>query len=99
MIATLGIELEKYSLENEIGRYDLTIIYQGRRKSDNSLVAIKVIAPHFTFDDFFVRRFKDITRQAIKLEHPTIVRTYEVGQEAETVYVVRDLIEARPLAE
>lgn len=99
MIATLGIELENYALEKELDRDDLTILYQAHRKSDTMPVAIKIVAPHFTFDDFFVRRFKDITRQAIKLEHPNIVRTYEVGQEGQTIYVVRDLIEARSLAE
>ena len=95
MIVTLETELQNYILEQEIGRDELTIIYQGRRKSDDGPVAIKVIAPQFTFDDFFVRRFKDITRQTIRLEHPNIVRTYEVNQEGEAIYVVRDMIEAR----
>jgi hypothetical protein len=99
MIVTLETELQNYILEQEIGRDELTIIYQGRRKSDDSPVAIKVIAPQFTFDDFFVRRFKDITRQTIRLEHPNIVRTYEVNQEGEAIYVVRDMIEARSLAD
>jgi hypothetical protein len=99
MIVTLETELQNYILEQEIGRDELTIIYQGRRKSDDGPVAIKVIAPQFTFDDFFVRRFKDITRQTIRLEHPNIVRTYEVNQEGEAIYVVRDMIEARSLAD
>ena len=98
MIATL-VQLQDYVLEQELGRDDLTITYQGRRKSDESPVSIKIIAPQFTFDDFFVRRFKDITRQTLRLEHSNIIHTYEVNQEGETIYVVRDLLEARSLAE
>jgi len=99
MTVTLETEFKDYTLEKEIGRGDLTIVYQARRKSDNRLVAIKVVAPQFTFDDIFIRRFKDITRQTTKLEHPNIVRTYEVNQEGDTLYVVREWLEARPLAQ
>ena len=32
-------------------------------------------------------------RQAIKLDHANIVRTYEADQDGETVYLVRELID------
>lgn len=96
---SIELELEGYTLEQELGRGDLTIVYQAHRKSDKALVAVKVVGPQFTFDDYFVRRFKDITRQTIKLEHPNIVRTYEAGQEGDKVYVVREMINGRSLAE
>lgn len=91
-------ELENYVLDEELGRGDLTIAYQGHRKADGKTVAIKVVAPQFMFDDYFVQRFKDITRQTLKLEHPNIVRTYEVDQEENTLYVVREFIDAQPLS-
>jgi serine/threonine protein kinase len=99
MTVTVGTEFENYILEKEIGRGDLTIVFQARRKSDNALVAIKVVAPQFTFDELFVRRFRDITRQAAKLEHPNIVRSYEVNYEGDVLYIVREFIEAPVLAE
>lgn len=91
-------ELENYVLDEELGRGDLTIAYQGHRKEDEKTVAIKVVAPQFLFDEFFVQRFKDITRQTLKLEHPNIVHTYEVDQEENTLYIVREFIDAQPLA-
>ncbi len=99
MTVTTGTEFENYILENQIGRGDLTTVYQAHRKSDNALVAIKIVAPQFMFDERFVRRFKDMARQATRLEHPNIVRTYEANQEGEALYVVREFIEARTLAE
>ncbi|MFC1974932.1 serine/threonine protein kinase [Chloroflexota bacterium] len=92
-------QFKNYILEEELGRGDLTVVYRARRKSDDAVVALKVVAPQFTFDEFFVRRFKDIAKQTTKLEHPNIVRTYEADQEGDVLYLVRELIEARPLAQ
>lgn len=99
MAVSTTIELKDYTLEHEIGRGDLTIVYRARRKSDAAIVAIKVVAPQFTFDDFFVRRFVEITRQTTRLEHPNIVQTYQANREGDTLYVVREMIEAQPLAQ
>ena len=97
-MVSVTTELENYVLDEELGRGDLTIAYQGHRKADGKTVAIKVVAPQFMFDEFFVQRFKDITRQTLKLDHPNIVRTHEVDQEENTLYIVREFIDAQPLA-
>ncbi len=99
MTLTVPFDLNDYSLEQELFQAELGLVYQGRRKTDDAIVAVKVIAPQFTFDDFFVRRFKDMTRQMTRLEHPNIVRTYEAGQDGDKLYVVQELIETRSLAD
>jgi serine/threonine-protein kinase len=99
MTVTADIQLAGYALEQELGRGDLTTTYLAQRKADGATVAVKIVGPQFTFDRLFVRRFKDITRQAGKLEHPNIVRTYEAIDENDRLGVVRELIEARLLAE
>ncbi len=98
MTVTPNTKLENYVIEKEIGRGDLTIVFQGYRKSDNAEVAIKTVAPQFMFDERFVRRIKEAAQHAIRLEHPNIVRTYEVNQEGDILYVVREYIEAQSLA-
>lgn len=98
MTVTTGSELENYTLEEEFGRGDLTIVYRARRKSDGEQVAIKVVAPQFMFDDHFVRRFLDMGKQAARLEHPNIVRTYEARLEGDTLFIAREMADARPLA-
>ncbi|MCL4303820.1 MAG: protein kinase [Anaerolineae bacterium] len=96
---TLEIQLQDYILEEEIGRGDLAIVYRARRRFDGAEVAVKMLAYQFTFDEFFGRRFKELAKQTAKLEHPNIVRTYEAKQQGSVLYVVRELIDARPLAE
>ncbi len=99
MTVTLEIQLQDYILEEEIGRGDLAIVYRARRRSDGAAVAVKMLAYQFTFDEFFGRRFKELAKQTARLEHPNIVRTYEAKQQGSVLYVVRELIDALPLAQ
>jgi serine/threonine protein kinase len=96
---TIDTQLKNYILEEELGRGDWTTVYRARRKSDGVVVAVKIVAPQFMFDELFVRRFQDIAKQTTKLEHPNIVRTYEASREEDILYIVRELIEARTLAQ
>jgi len=98
MPTEFGSKVETYDIEAELGRDDLTIIYNARRKSDGLLVVIRVVAPQFVFDTFFVRRFKDVVTQAMQLDHPNIVKVYEVGEKGDILYIARQHIEADTLA-
>jgi len=99
MTTATHTELTHYTLEKEIGRGDLSTTYRATRKSDGTKVAVKVIAPQFTFDRLFVIRFKEIMKQTIRLEHPNIVRTFEADEDGDVLFIAREIIEARPLAE
>lgn len=99
MFNVLETQLEDYILEEELGRDDVSIVYRGRRKSDEAAVAIKIVAPQFTFDEFFIRRFQELARQTTRLEHPNVVRTYEVKQENDLLYVVQELVTVRSLSQ
>jgi serine/threonine protein kinase len=92
-------QLTAYDVEEEIKRGDLTIIYRARRKDDGLPVAVKVVAPQFVADHYFVRRFLEAGKRATRLDHPNIARVHEAGQRGDVVYVVRDLIQAESLAE
>jgi serine/threonine protein kinase len=95
----IDIHLNDYILDAEIGRGDMAIVYKAIRRSDNTTLAVKVVPPQFTFDEHFVRRFLEMAKQAGRLEHPNIVRTFEAQKEGSILYIVRELVEARPLAD
>jgi serine/threonine protein kinase len=95
----LGSRLSGYDVEEEVGRGDLTIIYRAQRKDDGLPVTVKVIAPQFVSDDYYVRRFLEAGERATRLEHPNIAHVYEAGRREDVVYVIRDWIEDESLAE
>lgn len=90
--------VETYDVETELGRDDLTIVYSARRKSDGLLVIVRVVAPQFAFDTFFVRRFKDAMTRSMHLDHPNIVKIYEVAEKEDILYIAREHVEADSLA-
>ena len=99
MSENLNKNLETYEIEAELGKSDLTIDYLAHRISDNLPVVIKAVAPQFTFDSYFVLRFKDAVTRATELKHPNILGTYEVGERDDILYIVRELVEADTLAD
>jgi serine/threonine protein kinase len=97
MTETVDKSVQSYDIETELGRDDLTIAYSARRKSDGLPVLIRVVAPQFVFDTFFVRRFIDAVSRSMKLEHPNIVKVYEVAERDDIVYIAREWVEADSL--
>jgi len=99
MTDEINRNLEAYDIETEVGRDDLTIIYRATRKSDGKPVMLRVLAPQFTFDTYFVRRFLDAVERNKALDHPNIVPVLDAGKREDMVYFATEVIDAQPLAD
>ncbi|MGC9335537.1 MAG: protein kinase domain-containing protein, partial [Anaerolineae bacterium] len=62
-------------------------------------VALKVLAPHLSWQEEFVQRFLREARAAARLKHPNIVTIYDVGRASGWYYFAMDYVEGRTLAE
>ena len=99
MSAAVEISLEGYTLEKELSQNNWFIFYQGFRRSDNTPVLVKVATSLLAGDEFLSHRFRHLTRQAAQLEHPNIIRAYEVEQAHELLFAVQDFEQTPTLAE
>lgn len=90
-------ELDSYTIEDKLGTDELTLAYKGRRKSDNIPVLIRQIAPQFTFDTYFLRRFQDAAQRNTELSHPNILQTLDVGESNGYHYLVYEWLQAPTL--
>ncbi len=91
MAETIEIQLEHYLLLEELSQNSVVTVYRGQRKADQKPVVVKVVAPLFATDEFFVRRIKQASRQTAKLEHPHIIPSHEAEQAGDLLYLVEDL--------
>ena len=94
-----GQTLGKYHILEEIGRGGMGVVYKAHDTVLDRLVAIKVLAPHLTWDQEFVKRFLHEARSAARLEHAHVVTIYDVAQAQGHHVIAMKYLEGRSLAE
>src|SRR3954463_14234089 len=79
----LGEEFGKYRLVGAIssgGMAELFLGLQAGMEGFTKVCAIKRILPHMARSAEFINMFLDEARLAARLDHPNIVRIYELGE-------------------
>jgi len=80
MEANVRRELEReFRIEGVLGRGGMSIVYLGRERELNRLVAVKVLPLQLTMGPDAVDRFKREAKIAASLDHPHIVPIYRIG--------------------
>jgi serine/threonine protein kinase len=95
----IGRILGKYRILEEIGRGGMGVVYKAHDTVLDRLVAIKVLAPHLTWDQEFVQRFLHEARTAARLKHPNIVTIHDVAQVKGYQFIAMEHLEGHSLAE
>lgn len=93
----IGHQFGKYQIQEEIGRGMMGAVLKAYDTSLERHVAIKILAPHLTWEAEFVERFVREARTAARLRHPNIVTIYDVGQEMNWHYFVMEYLEGNTL--
>jgi predicted Ser/Thr protein kinase len=88
-----------YELLEEIGRGGMGVVYRARQRSLDRLVAVKMIQPRRLSQPQSVERFYREARAAANLQHPNIVRIYEVGEHEGQHYFSMDYVAGQSLAQ
>jgi serine/threonine-protein kinase len=87
-----------YTLEGEIGRGGMGVVYRARDESLKRRVAIKVLPPELAFQGDIRERFKREAQTAGGLLHPNIVPIYSVGEAAGIVYFVMGYVDGESIS-
>src|SRR5690242_15812782 len=86
----------EYSLERELGRGGMGVVYLAREVQLNRLVAIKVLP---SAEHELRERFVCEARMAASLSHPNIVPIHRVGEAGRFVYFAMAYVDGETLGE
>jgi serine/threonine-protein kinase len=89
----------QFSLERELGRGGMGIVYLAREVQLERPVAIKVLPPALGAREELRDRFMREARTAAQLSHPNIVPIFRVDQVAEFVFIVMAFIDGETLTQ
>ncbi len=89
---------EAYTIEGEIGRGGMGVVYRARDERLHRRVAVKVLPPELAFQREIRERFAREAQTAARLAHPHIVPIHDVGEGNGIVYFVMGLVEGESLA-
>jgi len=87
-----------YTLEGEIGRGGMGVVFLARDLALKRRVAIKVLPPELAFRQEIKQRFMREAQTAARLSHPHIVPIHAVGDEGGLVYFVMGFVDGESLA-
>ena len=80
----------KYQMGKEIGRGGFSVVYEATNKETGTVVAVKVIDKKKQDDEQLVLLQREISIMK-KLDHPNIVKLYDVYDEEKTISLVIEL--------
>ena len=95
--APIGIEvpptLPDFDILGELGRGGMGIVYKARWRSQNRIVALKVIRQDRLQHVEAVRRFRREAQAAARLNHPNIVQVFDSDHTGDTHYLVMEFVD------
>ena len=100
--------MDKYSGKKLDGRYEIheligtggrAMVYRAYDTLDDRTVAIKILKDEFSANDEFIRRFKNESKAIAVLNHPNIVKVYDVSFGDVIQYIVMEYIDGITLKE
>lgn len=97
---TAPSRIGQYEVKSRIGEGSTAVVYLGSRVDEGGterLAALKVIKHELAFDGDYVKTFLDETRIAARLDHPNVVKVYEVGREGARLYIAMERLNGRSL--
>ena len=89
----------KYSIDRELGRGGMGIVYLAHEVHLDRLVAIKLLPPERALDPALRERFLREARLAAKLSHPNIIPIHSVAESGEFVYYIMAFVDGETLAD
>jgi serine/threonine protein kinase len=86
-----------YSLLELLGRGSMGVVYKAHDSHQDRFVAIKTLAAEFHDDSKLRETFYREARLAAKLDHPNIVRIFDLGEDGSEIFLAMEYLDGKDL--
>ncbi len=94
---TRGFVLGDYVIKDQIGQGGMGFVYLGVHRTLGRKAAVKVLPPSIAGEQIARQRFLREARTAAALDHPNVVKLYDVARDEEVWYLVMEFVEGETL--
>jgi tetratricopeptide (TPR) repeat protein len=92
-----GSLLRHYQIRSVLGRGGMGMVYRAWDTRLGRDVAIKVLYENLSAQEEYVRRFFREGQAVARLDHPNVLKIYDVGQEGAVCFIVMEYVDGRTL--
>ncbi len=92
----IGGRLGKYVILSELGRGGMAVVYKAHQPDLDRVVAIKVLFGA-VLQQRFIERFQAEARAVAKMNHPNVIRIFEVGEQNGIHFLAMEYIQGMDL--
>ncbi len=89
----------RYKIEELLGQGGMSSVYKALDPNLQRTVAIKLIHPHLSNNEEFVRRFESEATAIARLRHPNIVQVYDFNHDGDLYFMVLEFVAGETLQE
>ncbi len=97
MPSRFPLSVGPYTLLETLGRGSMGVVYRASDQRRNRIVALKTMIVDSTTAPERKKRFNREANLAAQLDHPHIIKIFELGEEAGRIYIAMELLEGSDL--
>ena len=83
----------RYEILEEVGNGGMAVVYKAKDFDTGAIVAVKILREEYLDNDEFCRRFRNESRAIALLNHPNIVKIFDVCNSPSLQYIVMEYID------
>lgn len=95
---TTGDQVAEYRIESFVARGGMAVVYRATDLRLGRPVALKLLAPEWSHNESFQRRFMRESQLAASIDHPNIIPVYEAGKAEDLLYIAMRYVDGSDLS-
>ncbi len=95
----LNKQIGGYMVKELIGRGAMGTVFKAVRLKDEKTLALKILPLIYSSDKGRVERFNKEAMSAMKLDHPNIVKCYDIGVEGDINFIAMEFVEGQSVGD